>query len=196
MRIDIKTPTFRRDSGVTLLELMMAILIFGIVLVVLNNVFFSTNRLYGSTSERAGQQMGTRAGLSLMITELRTAGCDSAEVGIPPFISADGDSVQIQSDYNGSGAIEAGNEPSESVLYYYDANQQAVLRDPGTGPQVIMSNVSSFTLTYFDANNQPLAAPVSANDFQRIRSIGIAITTQTIRGGDVTANSRVALRNG
>jgi len=196
MRTHSKTFSIRRDSGVTLIELLMAILIFGIVLVVINSVFFSTNRQYGATSARAGQQMNTRAGLSLMLTELRTAGCDSAEVGIPPFLSAQGDSVHVQSDYDGTGAIETGIEPSESVLYYYDPALQAVLRDPGSGPQVIMSNVTGFTLTYFDSANQPVAAPVATNDMGKIRSIGIAITTQTDRGGQVTASSRVALRNG
>jgi prepilin-type N-terminal cleavage/methylation domain-containing protein len=192
----IETSSMRRDSGVTLVELMMAILIFGIVLVVINSVFFSTNRQYGATAARAGQQMNARAGLSLMLTELRTAGCDSSEVGIPSFLSAQGDSVHVQSDYDASGAIETGTEPSESVLYFYDPALQTVFRDPGSGPQAIMNNVTAFALTYFDAANQPVAAPVAANDMQRIRSIGIAITTQTDRGGEVTANSRVALRNG
>jgi prepilin-type N-terminal cleavage/methylation domain-containing protein len=186
----------RTDAGVTLVELMMTIAIFGIVLIVINNVFFSTNRLYGNTTARAGQQMNARAGLSLMMSELRTVGCDPLERGLAAFTAAAGDSVSAQSDYDGSGAINGGVEPSEAVTYYYDAAQQAVLRDPGTGPQIVMTNVTGFVLTYFDANNQPIAAPVGQNQLGLIRSVGIAITTQTDRGGSVTADSRVAVRNG
>lgn len=177
----------------TLVELMMAVLIFGIVLVVLNGVFFSTNRLYGNTTVRAGQQMNARAGLSVMETELRTAGCDPAQKGIAPFVSADVADVHIQSDYDGNQVITTA-EPSEDVHYYYDAGQQAVMRDPGTGPQVMIRDVTAFQLTYFDGNGQPIAAPVGAGQLSDIRSIGISLSTQTRRGGDVTANTRVALR--
>jgi prepilin-type N-terminal cleavage/methylation domain-containing protein len=188
-----RNPRWSRQSGMTLVELMMAVLIFGMVLVVLNGVFFSTNRLYGNTSVRAGQQMNSRAGLSVMVTELRTAGCDSAQVGIAPFVSADVQSAHIQSDYDNNRVITTA-EPSEDVTYSYDNNQQAILRDPGTGPQVIIRDVSAFQFTYFDANGAPMATPVAAGQLSQIRSIGIALTTHTRRGGDVTTNTLVSLR--
>ncbi len=182
------------EKGVTLVELIMAVMIFGIVLAVLNGVFFSSNRLYGTTAVRAGQQMNARVGLSVMVTELRTAGCDPGLAGFAPLLAAKADSAHVQADYDGDRAIET-VEPSENVLYYYDAGQQAVIRDPGTGPQVMIRNVSSFSFTYFDATDQPLATPIAAADLDRVKSIGITLTTQTDRGGEVTADTRVTLRN-
>lgn len=188
--------TLRRgDSGMTLLELIMAIVIFGIVMVVINSVFFSTNRLYGRTTIRAGQQMNVRAGLSVMVSELRTAGCDASQVGIVGVLTATSDSCHVQSDFSGDGVIQTG-EPSETVFYYYDAGQGTVVRNPGTGPQVMITNVTACTFTYFDVTNQPLAEPLSAVDRSLIRSVQITITTQTARGGEVTADTRVAFRNG
>jgi len=188
-------PTGRLDEkGVTLVELIMAVLIFGIVLTVLNGVFFSSNRLYSATAVRAGQQMNARVGLSVMVTELRTAGCDPGLRGIANMLSATADSAHVQADYDGDGAIGT-VEPSETVLYYYDAAQMAIVRDPGTGAQIMIRNVTAFTFTYFDANNQPLASPIAAADLDRVRSIGIALTTQTDRGGEVTADTRVTFRN-
>ena len=186
------------DAGVTLVELMMTILIFGIVMVVLNNVFFSTNRLYGNTTQRAGQQMSARTAVSVMVTEMRTAGCDPTvtdNFAVQPVLTATQDSVHVQADYNGNAAFETA-EPSETVLYYYDAGQQALMRDPGTGAQMIIANVSACTFTYFDANNNAIAAPVGASDLDRIRSIGINVTTSTDGGGDVVTDTRVCLRNG
>ncbi|MDH4036811.1 MAG: prepilin-type N-terminal cleavage/methylation domain-containing protein [Candidatus Krumholzibacteria bacterium] len=185
------------DTGVTLVELMMTIVIFAIVLAVINNVFFSTNRLYGNTTLRAGQQMNVRAAVSLMITELRTAGCDPVVDGNPivPFLMASGDSVHVQADYNADAVISTA-EPSETVLYYYDPLQQAVMRDPGTGPQTLINNVTACAFTYFDDTNTPIAAPVVGADINRIRSIGINITTTTNGGGDVDTDTRVGLRNG
>jgi len=176
---------------------MMTVVIFAIVMAVINNVFFSTNRLYGNTTLRAGQQMNVRAAVSLMVTELRTAGCDPVVDNNPviPFLLATGDSVHVQADYNADAIISTA-EPSETVLYYYDAAQQAVMRDPGTGAQVLIDNVTACSFTYFDDTNTPIAAPVSGVDINRIRSIGINITTTTNGGGDVTTDTRVSLRNG
>jgi len=183
------------NRGITLVELVVTVMILGIVLLVINQVFFSTTRIYGSTSVRAGQQMNARAGLSVMITELRPAGSDPAEQGIQGLLSAQSDTVHVQADLSGDGAIQTA-EPSEDVMYYYDVNAQAVMRDPGTGPEVMIPDVTACQFTYFDVDNQPIAVPVVANQLGLVRSIGIDITTQTDRGGQVTASTRVALRNG
>jgi len=167
-------------------------------MIVINNVFFSTNRLYGNTTQRAGQQMNVRAALSVMVSELRMAGCDpeATDAWAPqPIVTAAQDSIHVQSDYDSSATITTG-EPSETVLYYYDAGAQSVMRDPGTGPQMIINNVSACTFTYFDANNNAIAAPVSGTTLDQIRSIGINVTTTTPGGGDVQTDTRVCLRNG
>lgn len=191
-------PAPRGNQGVTLVELMMTILIFGMVMIVINNVFFNTNRLYGNTTQRAGQQMNVRAAVSVMIAELRTAGCDPTVTDnfVPqPVVTATQDSVHVQADYDGNAALSTA-EPSETVLYYYDTGRQAVMRNPGTGAQVIINNVSACTFTFFDANNNVIASPVGAADLNRIRSIGINVTTTTDGGGDVQTDTRVCLRNG
>ena len=185
----------RGNSGVTLVELMITILVFGMIMIVINNVFFTTNRLYGNTTARAGQQMNTRAAISLMVTELRTAGCDPNQNGIVGITAAAADSVNVQADFSGDGAIQTA-EPSETVTYSFDRNLGAVVRNPGTGPQVLVTNVTACVFTYFDVNNNILAQPLSANDMDRIQSIGITITTTTAGGGDVVTDTRVGLRNG
>lgn len=185
------------ERGFTLVEMMVTVIVLGIVLAVVNQVFFSTTRLYGNTSVRAGQQMSARAGLSVMANELRTAGCDPSipPAGIQGLLGAASDTVHVQADLTGDGAIQTA-EPSEDVMYYYDAGQQAVIRDPGTGPQVMIPNVTACQFTYFDVNNNALAAPLDAGYRGRVRSIGINITTQTERGGQMTVNTRISLRNG
>lgn len=185
------------QKGLTLVELVVTIIVLGIVLLAVNQIFFSTTRLYGSTSVRAGQQMSARAGLSVMASELRTAGCDPSlpPAGIQGVLSATSDTVHVQSDLTGDGAIQTA-EPSEDVMYFYDAGQLAVMRDPGTGAEVMIPNVTAFTLTYFDVDNNPLAVPLDAADRGRVRSIGIDITTETDRGGQATTTTKISLRNG
>ncbi len=185
------------EKGFTLVEMIVTVIVLGIVLVVVNQVFFSTTRLYGNTSVRANQQMSARAGLSVMANELRTAGCDPSfpPAGIQGVLSAQSDTVHVQSDLSGDGAIQMA-EPSEDVMYYFDANQQAVMRDPGTGPQIMIPNVSACVFTYFDGNDNALIAPLNAANRGRVRSIGINITTQTQRGGQMNTTTRISLRNG
>ncbi|HET6462722.1 MAG TPA: prepilin-type N-terminal cleavage/methylation domain-containing protein, partial [Candidatus Krumholzibacteria bacterium] len=108
------------SAGVTLIELVISIVIFGVVLVVLNTVFISSNRVYGQTTVRSRQQMSGRMGLSVMTTELRQAGCDPGNAGIESVAVATAASTRVQMDYSGNGAIETA-EPSETVTYTYDA---------------------------------------------------------------------------
>lgn len=183
------------NRGLTLVEVMMTLLIFAVVLAVVNNVFFTTQGLYSRTQQRAEMQMSTRAGLTVMVTELRALGCDPTEAGIAGLRNATADSCRFQSDINGDGAIQTA-EPSEDIVYFFDPNQETVFRDPGTGAQVFIENVTQFTFQYFDANNQPLGPlPLSSQLIPQVRSIGIAITAEASRGGEINTTTRVGLRN-
>jgi hypothetical protein len=113
---------------------------------------------------------------------------------VAPVVSAAGDTVHVNADFDGDGAIETA-EPSEDILYYYDPNLQAVMRDSGNGPQIMIMNVIQCAFSYFDEANQPITEPISAADAGRIHSIGITMTTETDGGGQVTATTRVGLRN-
>jgi prepilin-type N-terminal cleavage/methylation domain-containing protein len=185
----------KRNDGLTLVEVMMTLLIFATVLAVVNNVFFTTQGLYSRTQQRAGQQMSTRAGLSVMMTEIRAAGCDPTEAGIAGIRSATADSCRFQSDLDGDGVIQL-MEPSEDIVYYYDPGQEIVFRDPGTGPQVFITNVTLFAFQYFDDNNQQMGPLPLANQLlPQVRSIGIVVTTETPRGGEMDSRARIGLRN-
>lgn len=185
----------RNSRGLTLVEVMMTLLIFAVVLAVVNNVFFTTQGLYTRTQQRAAMQMSTRAGLAVMMTELRSMGCDPTETGIAGMRSAHADTCRFQSDINGDGAIQT-VEPSEDVVYYFDSDQEIVFRDPGTGPQIFITNVTQFTFQYFDSNNQVLGPlPLNNQLIAQVRSVGIAITAEAPRGGEINTTTRIGLRN-
>jgi len=185
----------KRNNGLTLVEVMMTLLIFAVVLAVVNNVFFTTQGLYSRTSQRAGMQMSTRAGMSVMMTELRVMGCDPTEAGIAGLRNARADSCRFQSDLNGDGVITT-VEPSEDVVYFFDPGQETVFRDPGTGPQTFITNITQFAFQYFDGNNQQLGPlPLTSQQISQVRSIGIVITAETPRGGEMDTATRIGIRN-
>ncbi len=185
----------KRNNGLTLVEIMMTLLIFATVLAVVNNVFFTTQNLYTRTSQRAGLQMNTRAGLSLMVTEIRTLGCDPTEAGIAGLRSAGADSCRFQSDNDGDGAIQL-NEPSEDIVYYFDPVAETVFRDPGTGPQAFITNVTGFAFQFFDKDNVQMGPlPLTSARTPDVRSIGIVITAEMPRSGEINTSTRIGLRN-
>lgn len=184
-----------RNDGLTLVEMMMTLLIFAVVLAVVNNVFFTTQGLYTQTQQRAGMQMSTRASLGVMVIELRSVGCDPTEAGIAGIRRATQDSCRFQADVSGDGVIQT-VEPSEDVVYYYDSDQETVFRNPGTGPQTFMTDVTQFAFQYFDQNNNQLGPlPLPNNLLSQVRSIGIVVTAETPRGGEMSTSTRVGLRN-
>ncbi|MDH3198979.1 MAG: prepilin-type N-terminal cleavage/methylation domain-containing protein [Candidatus Krumholzibacteria bacterium] len=183
------------SKGLTLVEVMMTLLIFGVVLGVVTNVFFTTQGLYGRTSQRASQQMSARAGLGIMVEEVRRAGADPELVGIVGLVRATQDSIHVRSELNDVAGIQL-DEPSEDVLYFYDTGQNAIMRDNGTGAQMMVPDVTNLALTYFDVDNQLLGPlPLTPQLAARVRSVGITITTDTRAGGEMTITTRVGMRN-
>jgi prepilin-type N-terminal cleavage/methylation domain-containing protein len=187
----------RFHSGMTLVELMVVIAVMGLVMLSLMGISMSASRLHGRTSRLAGVQMSAREGLSLMETELRQAGADPGDpqIGLVGLVSAQAQLIRVRADLNGDGVLQT-TEPSEDVTYSYDAASRSILRNPGSGAQVVMPNVSAMTLTYFDGANATLTPlPLNATNAARVRAVGVTITAQDRDSLSITLNTRIALRN-
>jgi type II secretory pathway component PulJ len=183
------------NRGLTFIEVMITAVMLGTVLAVVSAVFYSSNDTYRETSRRVNLQRNARLGMDIMVKELRHAGCDPAGVGVSAIIFASSDSLRIQADLDGDGVIETA-EPSEDVTYFYNGVSQILFRDPGTGPQALVPNVSNLVFGYLDANNQPLGPlPLTPQTAAQVRSIAITITTRDREGEEVTLTTAAALRN-
>lgn len=176
---------------------MVVLGILAAVVVMVTTILLSTSRVQSRTVRRANVQASSRQTLSLMTNELRQAGADPRDppVGVVAIVAGQDSMIHIQADLNGDGLIETA-EPSEDVTYRYDPAQQAILRDPGTGPAVILSNVTSMTFSYFDDANQPVVpTPLSATDAARVHSIGLTVTCVDRDSQPLTLTTRITLRN-
>ena len=112
-----------------------------------------------------------------------------------PIIRAAADTLRLTADIDGDGVIET-VEPSEDVTYFYDPAQQAIFRDPGSGPQIIVPNVSNLTIVYLDAANQPLGPlPLPPALTNRVHSIQLQMATDTDDAGEVVLTTTITLRN-
>jgi type II secretory pathway pseudopilin PulG len=181
----------------TLVELLIATGILGVVLLIATTILISSSRLESRTVRRASVQQGARQTVSLMSTELRQAGADPSipPVGIVGIVAADRRLVHLRADLNGDGAIQT-TEPSEDVTYAYDSTARVITRNPGSGPSLMLANVTAMEFSYFDAANQPLVTlPLSAADAARVHSIALTLTCRDRDAQPLTLTTRVTLRN-
>jgi len=193
--------TNRHDAGLTLLELMVVLAILGIVMLTLMGIAVSTSRLHWRTSSLAGTQMSARQGMSLMETEIRQAGADTRSfatggpIGVVGIVTAASTSLRVRSDANGDGLVTT-TEPSEDVTYSYDAVNKNILRNPGTGAQVMVPDVSNLTFTYYDASNTVLGPlPLSAANASLVKAINVSFKTMEKDSMSITLSSRITVRS-
>jgi prepilin-type N-terminal cleavage/methylation domain-containing protein len=180
--------------GMTLTELMIALSIFGIIMAVIFGFLTGARNSYSDTRERVQYQQAMRAVMSLVTREIRSTGCDPNEVGFDYFAIADDDQIECRMDLNGDSDF-TDQGPDENIRYTFTAGN--LVRNDGTGDQVILRGVQALNFIYFDADGNQLATvPLSATDRALIRYVGINIQGQTSRGEPVVYNTRIALRNG
>lgn len=187
----------RPESGFTLLELVVAVGIFAMILLVVTAVLLSSDRLQTRTMRRVEVQAGSRQALALMTTELRQAGADPTNppMGLVAIVDARANLIRVRADTDGDGAIQT-TEPSEDVTYIYDDSTNTLLRDPGSGPAALLTNVTSMQLTYFDSANQPLTTlPLSTSDAALVHVIGVTLTSEDRDSRPITLSTRILLRN-
>jgi len=183
-------------EGLTLVELMVAITMFGVAVAVIFGFLTNSRRSYSNMSSRVEYQQGTRAVLTLMSGEIRSAGCDPLDMNFNTFPLADATTIQCRSDLDGDGVIET-VEPAEDVTYTWDAVAQELRRDNGSGAQTVLRGVTALDLRYFDEDGAELAVrPLSADDRARVRCVQVDITGITERGEPLRYVTRVNARNG
>lgn len=182
--------------GLTLVELMISLSIFGIVVGVVFAFMVDARDSYTSTRERVQTQQGMRAVMTLMTRELRAAGCDPTGAGFETFSVATSNALQCRADLNGDGDV-LDQIPDETVTYAFNAATGELIRADGAVAMTILRGMTNMNFTYFDANGVVLGAvPLSALDRALVRFVEVQMDGETERGEQVNYTARVALRNG
>jgi prepilin-type N-terminal cleavage/methylation domain-containing protein len=180
-------------AGMTLVEMMVGLSIFAVAMTVVFTFLVNSRRSYGDVSERVEYQQNLRAVMSLMTREIRTAGCDPAATGFERFTVAEATRLRCRADLNGNGAIEI-TEPAENVLYELVGDR--LLRDNGSGAQLLLGGVTGLRFRYFDRDDNALLPPLSGLERTLIRWVEIQLAGLSDRDEPVTYTPRVLVRNG
>lgn len=204
-------------NAFTLLEVLMAMVIVGVVIGAIYAVFVSSNRSYHTQDSAVEAQQRVRVGIDFMVRDIRMAGfdplgsatdahpLDSDGAGIKEATSS---KIRFTYDIDMNGVID-NPKKQERITYKYDSGNERLRRWIYEGfyeegvlkekPQTLIDSVSALQFTYLDANDNTITAPVAADALDDIRTVVISMTVegegalgQTITR---TLNTRVSCRN-
>lgn len=152
--------TIKRNNGLTIIELLVALVIFSMVIAGIYRVFVSQSRAYTVQDRVVENQQSIRRSMEILLTDLRMTGFDSdhpdSKMSITtPIIPG---ANQITVDY------EFDNTTQYSIRYWRDADSQTLrrqlttIKDDGSsvaGPEeILLENVEELNFTYgVDAND-------------------------------------------
>lgn len=182
-------------AGMTVVELMVSLVIFGIIIGVVFGFLTESRQSYTSTRQKAQYQQGLRAVMSLVTREVRSAGCDPAGAGFERIATADAATFRCRMDLNGD-TDTADVAPDEDVTYAFNAGTGELTRTVGGAPAVILRGLTNLQFNYYDDDGNLLnAVPLSATDRAEIRSVDLVMTGETDKHEPVTYTTRIAVRN-
>lgn len=137
-------------SGFSLVELLVAMAITGVVMVVVFKVYTTQQDSYVLQEQVAEMQQNGRTAKYVMTREIRMAGYDPTGLAGAGFISAGGNIIHFTMDItNEDGSID----PGDDITYSLSADKE-LMRNDGTNNQAVVENVEAVGFAYaFDADD-------------------------------------------
>lgn len=175
--------------GFTLIEILVAMIIFGIALTAIYSVLTSVRKSSTMNEVNAKIMENLRTSIGLIEHDIRMAGLDrynSANAGIQwqPDIP-NNKKLHFTADLDMDGLIDVADDSDgiqeadlERITYIYDPAGKKIeqcLSDGTTHCDVVAENVENFEFTYFD-ENEAVIVPVDEESSRKIRAVEITMT--------------------
>ena len=204
----------QNSSGFTLVELLIAMVILGVVLTGVVRMFSNTGRYHTAQEMMVALTQDLRAVKQLMVYDLRTAGCDPTNKGTFGFqvdgddrYDTDSNSIHFTMDIdNGDGdeflEPDGAADNEEDIMYYRDDCNGTVLASGNTTPgclrrklgtgsgQSMITDVTKFEVHYFDQDGTELTGAnlASLGKLEKIDTVQVIIEAQVAEPSKVSAN--------
>ncbi len=167
------------SAGFSLIELMVAIAITGIISAAIYSVFESQIR--GQISQDVSLQMtqNMRAALETMISDIRMAGCDPEGVAEAGFETALSNEILFTMDIRGDAIGDPPDgktdDPGETVSYKINGDGDLGRKLGAAGNfEPIARHCHALNFVYLDASGDPFV-PITADDREDINAIEVSI---------------------
>jgi type IV pilus assembly protein PilW len=175
--------TESNHKGYTIIELLAAILISGVVMAGLYAVFFSQQTAFSAQEQVAEMTQNIRAALDLMTREVRLAGYKTSTSTFNGIATATSTSIQVLADLNQDGDT---SDTDEDITYSYNAGTLQICRNGTSLP--IADNITALSFTYTLADGSVTSSPANPAD---IRKISVSITARTTNPDRATGAYRM-----
>jgi prepilin-type N-terminal cleavage/methylation domain-containing protein len=210
----------KRDQGMTLIEVLVAMALFGVLSSLLLGLAISTNHVTQDTRERTGVAEETRTAMERMTREVRQSAGISA-VTLPTVAAPDITSFTFWTDFDGDGVVDTNAADPEVLTYRWNrATERLSLTaqtDSGAETRpVLAANVTAFDLELrssewaydtdgngittwqeLDAKGAPVGnqnATADAPELAHIDLLAVSLTV-TDGSGSQTYRTQIDLRN-
>ncbi len=162
-----------KDSGFTLVELLVALVVGGIIITAAYMMFITNQRTYLMQDEIVSVQQTIRPAVEYMSRFIRVAGLDPEQTGLFGLRDVTNSSIEFSFDRVDDG-IPGTLEAAAEIKAFRAQNNQLQEQDQTTGNwEPIAENVEALNFTYLDRNGNIVADLVLNRD--AIRSIQISI---------------------
>ena len=195
MTTPIRIP-LRREAGFTLVEMAVALTLAAIAGAVVFGVFFRTQTSFVDTREVVDAQADVRVALALMTQDIRGAGASPTELPFARIATAASDTIRVQSDLNGNGAIDVGSEPPEDVTWFWDAGEETLMRRTAVGELPVARGVTFFGMNFLDADGAELDDfPLDRDDRAAARAVQLFVNYRVTEDVERSREVTILLRN-
>lgn len=149
----------KNEPGFTLIELMIAVAIAGILMVSIYNLYISQSSTYTVQELVSEMQQNARVAMDIISRDIRMAGYDPTGGGGFTGLTIGGSQIQIRADLNGDGATSDSDEDITYALNTSDSNH----------PKITRKNTTAGTA-------QPFAEDIETLSFTSLGSNGVTIS--------------------
>lgn len=174
----------KKEKGLTIIELLVALVIFSMVIAGIYRVFVSQTRAYTVQDRVVETQQTIRSTMEVLLKDLRMTGYDNDSLDskidiITPLVPG---TDQITIDY------EFDNTTQYSIRYWRDAGSQTLrrqlttIKDDGSSvsepEEILLENVESLNFTYGVDTNDDYAMDsswIQAGDIGGARTVAVRI---------------------
>ncbi len=167
-----------KSHGFTLVELLVAVVLAGVVTAGIYSLYRSQERSFAAQNHLSQLQAKMRTALYFLERDISTAGCDPTGTANAGILYADSNSIRLTADRNANGDATEYDEDITYSLYSSSGAMALGRKTPATASnQPVAQYIDAFDLVYLDEDGQPLATPVS--DLRKIRSVQITLVGRT-----------------
>jgi len=182
------------QQGFTLVELLVAMAMVGIVVGAIYSTYKSQQDSYVAQEQVAEMQQNLRAALYMMARDIRMAGFNPADspnvdgfvTALPddpgPVTATNSTNIAFTIDRDEDAAVDA-NDHNEQIAYRIDSNRlEKFMYNASTNSwqwETISENIDALNFVYRDQNGNAIV--ISPTTLQDIRSVDITIVARTGR---------------